>query len=299
MIHVVLLILLGLPMAAMALDAAVIDDWAATEQRTPQRYVPLYDDLGPNQPLPQDALLEPNMESILAAREDMQLALITIDMGMGNENPLWEMSQTALTVFLNKLATWDESPVADDGIWPFIDEPDDRYKGAIVLLQTKEGRRFAPIRVYKGKMLAPNGAQLARDPGRAMEYWLFGTARIRRDQLLGSQFLPIYTFDQCRVLGQRVIETTPRQCLLANNNLMLETQEPPTIMSARLKSFEDCLKQGQGLIYTFPRRCIAAGGRVFTEPPIVYEPEAQKPAPKAKKVKTKTSPTAVDSGTVK
>jgi hypothetical protein len=208
---------------------------------------------------------------------------VTVYMGMGPENPLWQMSQTAMTVFLNKLARWSEDPVADDGIWPFIPIADDRYKGITVLLQTKQGRRFAPITVYAGKMLAPNGAQLVRDPGRHMEYWLFGTARVRRDQLLGSQILPIYTFEQCRVLGQRVIETTPRQCLLANNNLMLETQEPPTIASAKLRTFDECLKQGQGLIYTFPRRCVAAGGRVFTEPPIVFDPDAPITAKNPKK----------------
>jgi hypothetical protein len=281
-----MVIALIMPFMAWAQDTAmpreVIDEWAESGRRTPQRYVPLYAE-NPDKPLPQDALLEPNIESILAAREDMQLALVTVDMGLANENPLWAMSQTALTVFLNKLARWSEDPVADDGIWPFIESPDDRFKGITLLLQTKVGRRFAPITVYNGKMLAPNGAQLVRDPGRHMEYWLFGTARVRRDQLLGSQLLPIYTFEQCRVLGQRVIETTPRQCLLANNNLMLETQEPPTIASAKLKTFEDCLTSGQGLIYTFPRRCVAAGGRVFTEPPIVYEGEAQTKPIKAKK----------------
>jgi hypothetical protein len=265
-----------LPTLLYAQDDKIIADWPASTARTPQRYIPLYEPKA-GQPLPQDALLEPNLTSIMEAREDMQLALVVTDLGLGNENPLWEMSQTALTVFLNKLATWSEDPVYNDGIWPFVPARDPRYQGIIVLLQTKQGRRFAPIRVFEGKLVASNAAQVARDPGRNLEYWLFGTARVRRDQLLGSQLLPVYTFDQCRTLGQRVIETTPRQCLLADNNLMLETVEPPTILSAQLTTFAQCLQQGQGLIYTFPRRCITAGGRVFTEPPVVIETPPEKP----------------------
>lgn len=40
--------------------------------------------------------------------------------------------------------------------------------------------------------------------------------------------------EQCRLLGQQIVETRPRQCLLPDNNLLLETDEPPTLASARI-----------------------------------------------------------------
>jgi hypothetical protein len=268
-----LALLLVVAMSATAQERTMIPDWPEEAPRAPRSFVPLANQPNPNVPLPQDALLVPTLETILAAREDMQVGLVAVDLGRGDDNPLWQMSQTALTVFLNKLATLDERPVADDGIWPNIPKPDPRYNGILVMLQTKEGRRFVPFRVFMGNMAVGPDYQVAKDPGRAMEYWLFGTARVRRDQLIGASVLPVYTFDQCRSLGQRVIETTPRQCLLANNNLLLETAERPTLQSAKITTFAECLKQGTGLIYTFPRRCVAAGGRVLTEPPIIYEAE--------------------------
>jgi hypothetical protein len=139
------------------------------------------------------------------------------------------------------------------------------------LIQTLEGKRFTPLTVFEGKILAPGNQLVARDYGRRLEYWLFSTARLRRDQLLGAHLLPVVSFEQCRLLGQRVIETTPRQCLLPDNNLLLETPQPVTLAAAKLKDFDGCWKAGLALIYTFPRRCIAAGGRVFTEPPRVFE----------------------------
>ena len=280
-----------------------IPDWPGDRERPAKYYVPQHDQSNPDIPLPQDALLIPTLENIALEREDMQVALVSVDLGLGNENPFWQMSQTALTVFLNRLATLEQAPVLEDRIWPYLSAPDPRYRGILVMLQTKSGRRFMPMRLYQGKLIATDDSRLARDPGRRLEYWLFGTARVRRDQLVGSRVLPIFTFEQCRVLGQRIVETTPRQCLLADNNLLLETSEPPTLESAQLRNFDDCLQQGRGLIYTFPRRCVAAGGRVFTEPPQVFEtpipadmpivtPKAKRLAPTPAKPKLIT-PTAL------
>ncbi|MCA3243692.1 MAG: hypothetical protein INF43_00100 [Alphaproteobacteria bacterium] len=258
-------------------EPTIIPDWPEDAPRAPRPFVPLANQPNPDVPLPQDALLVPTLENIMANREDMQVALVAVDLGQDNDNPYWQMSQTALTVFLNKLATLKQQPVPEDAIWPQLPKPDPRYNGLLVLLQTKEGRRFVPFRVFMGQLGLGPSSPLAKDPGRGLEYWLFGTARVRRDQLIGANVLPVYTFAQCKVLGQRVIETTPRQCLLANNNLLLETSEPPTLASAQMTTFADCLRGGTGLIYTFPRRCVAAGGRVFTEPPQIYD--STKPLP--------------------
>lgn len=284
-------------MAVAQPEPKIIPDWPEETMRAPRPYVPLVNQPNPDVPLPQDALLMPTLENIAAYREEMQVALVAADLGENNNNPYWQMSQTALTVFLNKLATLDQRPVPEDTIWPQLPKPDPRYNGVLVVLQTKDGRRFVPFRVFMGQIAVGLGQAnvLARDPGRALEYWLFGTARIRRDQLVGANVLPVYTFAQCKTLGQRVIETTPRQCLLANNNLLLETNEPPTVASAKMTSFAECLQGGRGLIYTFPRRCVAAGGRVFTEPPQIYD--STKPLPNdapVRKPKTKRlAPTVV------
>lgn len=270
-----LLALALLPLAAMAgaQERRIIPDWPEPTPRPSQRYVfGAPSNAGPDVPLPQDALLVPTLPNIMANREEIYLAYVGIDIGLEDDNPFWQMSTAAKGVFLRKLANWEQGVVAEDAIWPNIPDPDERYSGALVLLQTYSGRRFAPMRVHRGEIRAMDGSLIATDPGRSLEYWLFGTARVRRDQLLGVRVLPIYTFEQCRVLGQRIIPTTPRQCLLADNNLLLETAEPPTLQSARITTFDQCLKQGTGLIYTFPRRCVAAGGKVFTEPPQVRDP---------------------------
>ena len=88
-----------------------------------------------------------------------------------------------------------------------------------------------------------------------------------KQQVLATQVLPIFTFDHCRILGNIIVETQPRQCLLPDNNLIFEVPEKATLASLKINNFEMCLKEGQALIHTFPRRCMAAGGRVFTEPP--------------------------------
>lgn len=222
-------------------------------------------------PLPQDALLTASLRKIDDKREDIQEAMVVVQMGHGEDNPRWMMSHTQLQVFINKLFDMPERPFPEDDIWPKLKPVDPSYKGITVVLQTWDQKRFEPIRVFEGRVTAPGGVLLTPDFGRQLEYWMFGTARVRRDQLLGVNVLPVLSFEQCRLLGQRIVETSPRQCLLPDNNLLLETSEAPTLKSAKLRDFDGCLKDGKALIYTFPRRCVAAGGRVFTEPPRVAE----------------------------
>lgn len=221
--------------------------------------------------LPQDDVLPADLSVILARREDILAATVVVEMGVSTDNPQWMMGQRQLQVFLEKLATLPKAPVLEDSIWPHVDPVNPHYRGVRVVLQTADGKRFAPILVFEGKMTAPNGTTFAKDYGRFVEYFLFGTARMRRDQMIATTTLPVFSFEQCRLMGQRIIETNPRQCLFPDKNVMIETDDKPTLESAKIKTFDDCLLHGKALIYTFPRRCLAAGGRVLTEPPQVYE----------------------------
>lgn len=222
-------------------------------------------------PLPQDALTPVSLKTLDDKREDIQQAMVVVKMGHGEDNPRWMMSQTQLQVLINKLFSMPDKPLPEDDIWPKLTPINKGYTGITVLIQMVDGKRFEPLRIFEGRVTGADGHLVVPDFGRRLEYWMFGTARVRRDQLLGVNVLPVLSFEQCRLLGQRIVETSPRQCLLPDNNLLLETSELPTLASARLRDFDGCLREGKALIYTFPRRCVAAGGRVFTEPPRVYD----------------------------
>lgn len=221
--------------------------------------------------LPQNDVLPATLSEIGARADDLTTVTVIVEMGQGEDNPRWLMSSTHVAVMADLLANLPERPQPVDDLWPHLPRPDAKYKGVRLLLQTLDGKRFAPMMVFEGKIMGPTGDVIAPDYGRAFEYWLFGTARVRRDQILGAHVLPVLSFEQCRLLGQRIVYTTPRQCLLPDNNLLLESQDLPTMEAARVKDFDGCLKHGSALIYTFPRRCMTIGGRVFTEPPRVYD----------------------------
>ncbi|MBI1308607.1 MAG: hypothetical protein GC129_01935 [Proteobacteria bacterium] len=222
-------------------------------------------------PLPQDQLLPLSVEAVAHDRADIDQVMVVVQMGHGDDNPRWLMSQTHMPVLFDKLMTLPQKPMPEDEIWPKLDAPTKSYRGLTVLMKRVDGKRFAPMKVFEGKVTNLQGEMVGPDFGRRLEYWLFGTARVRRDQMLGVSVLPVLSFEQCRLLGQKIVQTSPRQCLLPNNNLLLEVDEKPTLASARITSFDQCLQKGEALIYTFPRRCVAAGGRVFTEPPQVYD----------------------------
>lgn len=229
--------------------------------------------------LPQDDVLPATLDAIYANREDIDQALVVVEMGQGEDNPRWMMSATQLQVLQDTLLQFmPDKKQPEDAIWPKLKVSEPKYRGLRVVLSTVYGKRFEPFTVFEGKIMAADGTVMVPDYGRRFEYWMFGTSRVRRDQLLGAHVLPVITFEQCRLLGQQIVETRPRQCLLPDNNLLLETEELPTLTAARIKDFDGCLKNGKALIYTFPRRCLASGGRVFTEPPKVYEIPVETPA---------------------
>jgi hypothetical protein len=221
--------------------------------------------------LPQNDVLPATLAEIGARADDLTTVTAIVEMGQGEDNPRWLMSSTHVAVMADLLAKLPDHPQPVDDLWPHLPRPEPKYKGIRLLLQTLDGKRFAPMTIFEGKITGPTGELIAPDYGRNFEYWLFGTARVRRDQILGAHVLPVLSFEQCRLLGQRIVYTTPRQCLLPDNNLLLESQDLPTMEAARVKDFDGCLKHGSALIYTFPRRCMTVGGRVFTEPPRVYD----------------------------
>ena len=223
------------------------------------------------QVLPQNDVLPATLGDVLNRKADIERIDVVVDMGLRQDNPHWEMSSTQRPIFLDRLTNMPEKPLPIDSIWPHVPQPEMQYHGITVLMRTFKGQRFAPLYIFEGRVEAPNHVLLAPDYGRGLEYWLFGTARIRRDQMLGATVMPVLTFDECRMLGQRIVNTTPRQCLLPNNNILLETDSIPDLTAARVQNFDQCLLHGRALIYTFPRRCLTTGGRVFTEPPRVYE----------------------------
>ncbi|RYG61295.1 MAG: hypothetical protein EON60_04075 [Alphaproteobacteria bacterium] len=230
--------------------------------------------------MPQDDVLAATLENIYLNREDIDQALVVVEVGQREENPQWIMSPTQMQVMLDTLLQFmPEKPTVEDAIWPKLKRKDPNYKGMRVVLRTVWGRYFEPFTIFEGQVKAANGRLMVPDYGRRLEYWMFGASRVRRDQMMGANLLHVLTFEQCRLLGQQIVETRPRQCLLPDNNLLLETQELPTMASARIRDFDGCLKHGKALIYTFPRRCISAGGRVFTEPPKVYEAPQPADAP--------------------
>lgn len=229
--------------------------------------------------LPQNDVLPVTLQSIYTNREDIDQALVVVEMGQGDDNPRWLMSATQLQVMQDTMLQFmPDKPQPEDSIWPKLTPKEPKYRGLRVVLSTVYGKRFEPFMVFEGKVTAADGSVVTQDYGRRLEYWMFGTSRVRRDQLLGAHVLPVITFEQCRLLGQQIVETRPRQCLLPDNNLLLESDELPTLTSARIKDFDGCLKNGRALIYTFPRRCMASGGRVFTEPPRVYDIPTETPA---------------------
>lgn len=219
-----------------------------------------------NPPLPVTAL------NLMERGPDVQTVLVEVEVGKGMENPQWALTFTNIQVLLGKLQDEAMMPPMKPALLALAKEPEPAYKGMKVMMQTVRGEKFQALKVYKGRISA-GGALVREDVGRGLEYWLFSTARVRRDLNLGASLVPVWTFEQCRVLGMQVVDTEPRQCLLPDGGIVLQTADEPTKGSLKVTDFEGCLKHGASLVATFPRRCVVAGGKVFTEPPQVKEEE--------------------------
>ena len=209
----------------------------------------------------------------------------------------WQLTTTEQAVLLGKLARLPESlNHPDDAIFREVNGKRGDYKGVSIAFAPYEGDAFPNLVVFNGAVVDDRGRVVRQDPGRELELWILGTAKVRKEQLLALDLLPIFTFNQCVLLGNVVVHTTPRQCLLPNNDILLEVVDPVEPQALKIRNFDECLEDGKALIDVFPRRCLAAGGRVFTEPPRVPQlpsqpqtldvKETSATKPKAKKAKT-------------
>jgi hypothetical protein len=216
---------------------------------------------------------KPELFTTVPASGDIRSGTVTVELGLLSENPKWEMRNTVVPILVRLISdSTVRAAGPTDNLWKHMKARQKEYRGLTIRLRTEDGHAIQPLRVFKGRIATESGRLLSPDAGRAVEFWLFGTARIKGDQQLGGRVMSVLSFDECRVMGNPIINTAPRQCLLPDNGIMLESEEKPTLKSLKAVDFDSCLLHGQSLIYTFPRRCVAAGGRVFTEPPRVYEP---------------------------
>jgi hypothetical protein len=216
---------------------------------------------------------QPGLFTTVPASGDIRSGTVTVELGLLSENPKWEMRNTVVPVLVKLISdSTVRAAGPTDNLWKHMKARQKEYRGLTIRLRTEDGHAIQPLRVFKGRIATESGRLLSPDAGRQVEFWLFGTARIKGDQQLGGRVMPVLTFDECRVMGNPIVDTKPRQCLLPDDGIMLESDDKPTLKSLKAVDFDSCLLHGQSLIYTFPRRCVAAGGRVFTEPPRVYEP---------------------------
>lgn len=225
----------------------------------------------PNPPLKVDAA------TLQELAPEVQRVVVTADIGKKAENPQWMLSFTAVQVLLGKLQEENPPPPVNPEVLAKAKQPEPAYRGLKVQMTLVDGREFEVLKVFKGRITAPGGATVREDVGRGLEYWLFSTARVQRDVALGASLLPVLAFEQCRLLGMMVVQTTPRQCVLPDETLLVQTDKPADMSTLKVKDFDSCLKHGVALIASFPRRCVAAGGKVFAEPPRVAEPPADAP----------------------
>lgn len=216
-------------------------------------------------------------EALMELGPDVQRVVVEADIGKGVENPQWMLAFTTIPVLLDKLLETKPEPPVDPKVLARAENPEPAYKGLKVRMTLVDGRDFELMRVFKGRVTVPGGALVREDVARGLEYWLFSTARVQRDVALGASLLPVLSFEQCRLLGMMVVATTPRQCVLPDDSLLVQTDTPADASTLKAKDFDSCLTHGVALIASFPRRCVAAGGRVFVEPPRVVEPPADAP----------------------
>lgn len=203
------------------------------------------------------------LKTLLEDSEQYHEIMVEIDEGKGADNMRWKITPVQNVVFIGKaLNASTEAKPSKDGLMPR--DPSKTYRGLRLHIKTKNRDTYKPIRIFKGKIYS-NGKKIAYDNERDLEYWLFGTAFIVKQQVKATEVLPIYKYSQCVTLGGQVVETLPRQCLMSNDDLFLDVPERPTQLDLEINDFESCLNKGRALIESFPRRCVASGGRIFTE----------------------------------
>ncbi|MDD9911541.1 MAG: hypothetical protein OXQ96_00665, partial [Alphaproteobacteria bacterium] len=213
------------------------------------------------------ATQHPILQKIQEKQADINTATLAIRSGNSEQPTTWQLTHIETQVFLGKLLKNAPALHIDAALYQSLSNPTPNYQGVEVALVSFNGQKIANLLIFNQQIQNTEGYALKADMGRELELWLFGTAKLLKQQLLATQVIPIFSFKQCLLLNNLIIETVPRQCLLPNNNILLDVSERPTLKELEIQNFEDCLKNGKALIKAFPRRCLAAGGRIFTEPP--------------------------------
>lgn len=214
-----------------------------------------------------------NVQDIARYNEDISGVEVETLEGKHWDNYKWELPQTQLPVFLNKIKTLHEVEYEDWSV--VIQNPDPAYQGLKVTVELFDGTKLDPMFVFDGAVKS-NDTVLLEDPNRTLEYWFYSVNPSATNRKIAARALPIFTYKHCVAVGNPVIYTNPEQCLMANQEIFLNVPEKPTQAALEVTTFDECLTQGEALIDTFPRRCIMAGGHVFTEPPRVFTPPEPK-----------------------
>lgn len=205
--------------------------------------------------------------------------------GTSNTIPIeWEVPRTEVDVLFGKLRRLRKGEHKDDQLLDQLGARHANYKGIFLDFKTKPkvkaGDTHVPnMIVFNGFVRDSNGNPIFPDPGRQLEYWLWGTSKTRIHQRMALEALHVFNFNQCLLMGNLIVETEPRQCLMADETVMLEVPDRPSLEEARIKDFEECLDKGRAIIDSFPRRCVAAGGKLFAEPPRLPDGRTIDPSP--------------------
>jgi hypothetical protein len=204
-----------------------------------------------------------------ALRPLISAATVQVSSSEQVERISWPLDKVSLQVLLGKLQQLEATEHPYDAVFAEAPEMDPAYDGIkITFTMLPEAEQSVPnLWFHKGAIKTPDGLELYHDPGRVLEYWIFGSSDNRAAMLVSLKSLPVFTFEQCLALGHSIVETDPRQCVMPNEIVMLDLGLAPTVDPLTVNSFDDCLDTGLAIMNTFPRRCLTKGGKLVAEPP--------------------------------
>ncbi len=182
----------------------------------------------------------------------------------GEENIYWRLNLPQREILAEKLLTADKFASLDTT--NFLPNKDKKYLGVVIQARNNNGDTYSNLRVFNGRVTDNDDNVLFNDLNRDLEFWLLGTAQTIKQRYVIASAINIASFEQCKMLGNDILFTKPRQCLLATGDILMEVKGSLSEEALAVNSFDECLQKGKKLIKSFPRKCVAAGGRVFLEP---------------------------------
>ncbi|MBI1363835.1 MAG: hypothetical protein GC134_07595 [Proteobacteria bacterium] len=204
-----------------------------------------------------------NVDELVADNSKVAQVTVDVDIEDKTQDPMsWTLSPLDIPVLLRKLAEKKEvygkvSTVPSES----------GYAGVTLHMLSPKGRSYGPIHIYQNAVEIDGKPRFLQDHDRDLEFWIFGTARNYDARVRTINLLEIYTFGDCLKLGNTLVETAPRQCIIPDGTTFLESNEILTEKDKKINTFDRCLEAGNPLINSFPRKCIAPGGRLYVEPP--------------------------------